>query len=54
MGGGGCQRKEPCDEGVGTFSFTPQSSGREEGTRDSVQSPMAKDVINHGYTMKPP
>lgn len=38
---------------VGTFSPTPITSVEGRGARDGVQSPMADDLINHVYVMKP-
>lgn len=40
------------NERVETFIPTPQPLGREEGARDSVQSPVANDLIYHVCVMK--
>lgn len=36
------------------FQPSPLISGEERGTRKSVQLPVAKDLFNHAYGMKPP
>ena len=48
--GAGCQWRQPCDEMVGTFGPSP----RPRGPGGWLQSPMANDLINRTYAIKPP
>ena len=50
--GGDCQGNQTCDWKIGTC--TSLTSGEERKAGDGVQSPLASDLMNRAYVIKPP